>query len=274
MSNRMSRYMWEDGDTEIVSQPDDTTKAVNVKPPAHALDYWKDHDALMSDLGHSWLSDYMRKAYSNLAVSPDLDANKVQSALDAYHDDFAKQWLGTEDAPGPLVKLIQAGMAAGQQAINHGSAANPARAMLGKATVEVDWDLLAHEARDFAQQYLFNLIRNIDDTTRKAVSDAVAKWIESGESLDKLKDALNVVFHDEARANLIAQTESTRAFAEGTKERYRRADIKQVNWNTVKDNEVCPSCRKLLDSNPHELNSVAPPQHPGCRCWLRPVVEE
>lgn len=250
----------------------DARKAL-APPPVQTLDYWKDYDVLMAQLGHDWLTDYMSKVHDALPVSADMSDITIQSALDSYHDAFRSAWLGTEAEPGPLVKLIQAGMAAGQQAIAHGSAANPNRPPRSKA-VEVDWDLLAHEARDFAQQYLFNLIRNIDDTTRKAVQDTVAKWIESGQPLDNLKDALKQVFSDEARAALIAQTESTRAYAEGSKERYRRADIKSVNWNTVKDNAVCPACQALLDSNPHELGTVSPPQHPGCRCWLRPVVEE
>lgn len=244
-------------------------------PVAPWLDYWIEYDNLQESLGNGWLSDYMRSSFAQLEphISGAIDTNAIQTALDAHHDAFTAAWLGTEDAPGPLVKLIQAGMAAGQAAIAHGSAANPQRAPKGKA-IEVDWNLLAHEARDFAQQYLFNLIRNIDDTTRNAVQSAIAKWIESGEGLDKLKETLNGVFNDETRAALIAQTESTRAYAEGSKERYRRADVSMVNWDTVHDDAVCPACQALLDSNPHELNSVAPPQHPGCRCWLRPVVEE
>jgi SPP1 gp7 family putative phage head morphogenesis protein len=237
----------------------------------------------MANLGHGWITDYMSKAFAHLEphVAGPIDAGTVQAALDNYHDEFAKNWLGTEADLGPLVKLIQAGMAAGQQAIVHGSAANPTRPMLGKA-VEVDWSLLAREARDFAQQYLYNLIRNLDDTTRASVQDAVAKWIESGEGLDKLKDSLQTIFNDEARAQLIAQTESTRAYAEGSQERYRRADVKYVKWNTVRSGTVCPTCEALGKEAPAPIEqgfkaasgNAFPPNHPGCRCWLRPVVED
>lgn len=264
-------------------------KAIFVKaraalnPPMQTLDYWKDYDGLMADLGHSWLSDYMRSSFAQLEphISATLDDGAIQTALDAHHDAFTSAWLGTPDAPGPLVKLIQAGMAAGQAAIAHGSAANPQRAPKGKA-IEVDWNLLAHEARDFARTYIFNMIRNVDETTRSAVQKAVSNWIESGEPLDKLKEALVGVFNDEARAQLIAQTESTRAYAEGSKERYRRADVSMVKWNAVTDSLVCPVCEALdgttapIDAGfPTKADGVVfPPAHPGCRCWLRPVVED
>lgn len=253
------------------------------QPPSVTLDYWAEYDRLMDSIGSVWLNDYMARALEALLPIEDEDqvGYNVQSALDSAHTPFSEALLGTDDSPGPLVKLIQAGMAAGQQAINHGSAANPKRPMLGKA-IDVDWNLLAHEARDFAKTYLFNLIRNVDETTRKATQDAVTKWIESGEPLDSLRSALRDIFQNEARAALISQTESTRAFAEGSKERYRRADIQYVKWNTVNAGDVCPVCEALGNEPPAPIDQgfkadsgdSFPPNHPGCRCWLRPVLSE
>lgn len=238
-----------------------------------AFDYWKDFDGLMETLGGDWLNDYMARTFAALHVHAGLSAADVQTALDAHHDAFSAAWLGTPDAPGPLVKLIQAGMGAAHAALTHGLAANPLRP--AKA------DLMAIEARDFAKQYAYDLIRAVDDTTRQQVSEAVAKWIESGEPLDSLKDSLTTIFHDPARAQMIAQTEATRAYAAGTQERYRRADVKSVKWRTVRDGEVCPVCSALagtvalLEGGFNMKGSVGfPPAHPGCRCWLSPVVED
>lgn len=256
-----------------------TTKTI--QPPAATLDYWKQYDVLMGDIGSVWLNSYMERALQTLApiVGNHTDAD-IQAALSAGHPEFQQALLGTNETPGPLVKLIMAGMGAGQEAINNGSAANPSRPVSAKA-LAVDWDLLAHEARDFARQYVFDLIRNVDGTTRQMVQEAVTKWLESGEGLDSLRTSLRAIFTDAARADLIAQTESTRAYAEGSLERYRRADVQKVKWNTVRSG-VCKVCDELGAQEPQPISqgfkassgNAYPPNHPGCRCWLRPVVED
>lgn len=260
------------------------TMKANLTPPVAAFDYWAEFDTLQNDTDHSWLVDYMMAALSSLTF-PDNQPpgpNDIQAILDMQHSSLMDNLLGTDDNPGSLVKLILAGMAAGNAAILHGSAANPQRPMMAKA-LDVNWDLMAHEARDKAKSYIYSLIKNVDSTTIAAVQDAVTRWIESGEGLDKLKEMLTPIFQDEARAQLIAQTESTRAYAEGSLERYRRAEIKLVEWKTVNDSVVCPTCEELRTQPPQPVDQgfktakgdvVFPPAHPGCRCWLRPSLEE
>lgn len=252
------------------------------QPPADVLDYWKDYDDLMAELGHGWLTDYMAQAFAALQprIGPGLTPLDVQEALNSFHDEFTAAWLGADDTPGPLTRLILAGMGAAQEAITRGSAANPQRPVQAKAgQLQIDWDLLAHEARSFARQYLYNLIRNIDDTTRQQVQDAIAKWLESGAPLDELQKTLQQIFNDPARARLIAQTETTRAYAEGSLERYRRAEVQHVKWMAANDSHVCPICKDLIGTTApigegfktSKGAQVTPPAHPGCRCWLRPT---
>lgn len=246
-----------------------------MQPPAVMLDYWARHDALEAEIGRGWLNAYMVPVLETLlhgGIAPtDLE---LQAALDAVHPAFTDALLGDADTPGPLVKLILAGMAAGQEAIYNGSAANPQRPVQAKAALMIDWELLAHEARDFARQYVFNLIRNVDDTTRSQVREAVTKWIESGLPLDDLKAQLQQVFDDPARADLIAQTETTRAYAAGSLERYRRADVQMVKFVTVNDSHVCPTCAAYMGQVMPIDSGVVVPVHPGCRCYWRPVVED
>jgi SPP1 gp7 family putative phage head morphogenesis protein len=172
-------------------------------------------------------------------------------------------------------------MAAGQTAINRGTTANPHRPVKDGG-ITVDWSLLATEARDFAQRYVYDLIRGLDETTRRDVQRIVAQWIESGAGLDELKAALREVFSDKARAALIAQTESTRAYAEGSLERYRRADVQLIKWNTVRSGDVCVICEELGKQPPAPINvgfrassgNSTPPNHPGCRCWVSPYIPD
>jgi SPP1 gp7 family putative phage head morphogenesis protein len=281
------------GDTPPSPLPEDdtTTKAAlpvdDSRPqatPPEALDYWRHYDELMQEIGYDWLRVYMERALE--ALKPHLatlrPGQDIQFALDAAHPEFIAALLGTDDEPGPLVKLIMAGMAAGQEAIAHGRAANPRRPVAAKAlSVNIDWHLLATEARDFVRHYLFDLIRNVDDTTRKLVSDAVTKWLESGESLDTLSKEIDAIFRDPARAQVISSTEATRAYAAGSKMRYQQANVQKAIWNTVNDSVVCPICRLFkgtigtLDGGWSTKDGpVFPPAHPGCRCWMKPVVEE
>lgn len=245
-----------------------------------ALEYWHEYDNLMADLGHAWIQDYMSKIDLSFINDQAPSPHEVAAALSKYHDDFAASLLGEEDNPGVLVQVVIAGMAAANSAVRKGLAADPQHPR-AKAGIEipVDWNLLAEQARDFAKSYVYNLIKNLDDTTMKVVQKAVAAWIESGEPLSALRSRLSEIFNDSTRAQLIAQTESTRAFAAGAQESYRRADIKKVTWNTVRmpvgdsPGDVCPICHEFEARGPQPVDSFdPPPAHPGCRCWLRPVV--
>ena len=92
------------------------------------------------------------------------------------------------------------------------------------------------------------------------------------------------------RALLIAQTETTRSAAEGTRHGYKESGVVEAMvWHTVNDERVCPICGELhgkvvgLDGNfwdalPDNLKLrykrtfQGPPAHPRCRCRLKPRV--
>jgi len=83
----------------------------------------------------------------------------------------------------------------------------------------------------------------------RELTDAVADWIESGKPLPELIDRLTPVF-GHARAELIATTEVTRAYAEGNLQSWNQIQretgltiVKQVT--TANDEKVCPICAPL-----------------------------
>ena len=141
-----------------------------------------------------------------------------------------------------------------------------------------DYTLANITARDWAQEYTYKLISQIDDTTTRTMRQAVARWIENGEPLQALIDDLAPTFGAQ-RAELIASTEVTRAYQRGSEEAWRQSGVvSQIVWQTVLDERVCRLCGPLngkkapLDGT-FEGNVSPPPRHPRCRCFTRPVIE-
>jgi HK97 family phage portal protein len=122
------------------------------------------------------------------------------------------------------------------------------------ARLRVDWQMMSQEARSFAEKYSYNLVTDLNATTEKGLREALVRWIESGGRLEELADSIRPLFANEAatrriealfnvdRARMIAETEATRAYAQG----------KIDTWLQSGEVERGPE--------------VAPPAHPRCRC--------
>lgn len=252
----------------------DLTPEPQFATPEDYQAYWQRYDTLLAAVGNIWLTDYMAAVWKQL--EPRItDASveiSINSLLAANHPALTESWVGTAETPGVLSQLMLAGMAAGDEAL-HRSIPNPNKA------VTIDWSLVDADVLDYVRTYVDGLIRRLDDTTREAVRKALLKWIEAGQPLADLKEQLNAVFHNPVRAEIIAQTESTRAYAEGAFNRWERAGVTQAKWQTVQDSDVCPICRGLHNVSGdfrtgwiYEGNTYTPPAHSKCRCFARPVM--
>lgn len=141
------------------------------------------------------------------------------------------------------------------------------------------WDQAHRQAMDWAQAYQFNLVSQIDASTQRFLSAQVTEWMESGEPLGELASRLSWAFGPE-RAEVIAQTEATRGFAQGALASYRTSGVVgAVEWYTVADDRVCPICGPLngmtSDLQYPDFGGLdGPPAHPKCRCRLAPIVME
>ena len=138
-----------------------------------------------------------------------------------------------------------------------------------------DWTLSNDNARRWAEQYTGELIRGINATSLERTRRAVAAWVENGESLGALIEDLTPIF-GRGRAELIASTEVTRAYAQGTLQSYRDSGVVQEwEWSTSRDERTCPQCgprhgrRAPLGQG---IDGLSIPAHPRCRCWWRPVL--
>jgi SPP1 gp7 family putative phage head morphogenesis protein len=142
-----------------------------------------------------------------------------------------------------------------------------------------DYTLANVQARDWALRHTDDILRQLAGTTQQGVGQAVSRWIDNGEPLSNLVDDLGVYF-DKRRAERIAVTEVTRAFAEGNRQAYQESGVvEEWEWSTANDEIVCPICGALNGKRrrmgePFDRNIVEPPAHPNCRCDVRPVVTE
>lgn len=136
----------------------------------------------------------------------------------------------------------------------------------------VGFDVVNEQVLDLSAQYTDDWWNQLSGTTRKGMRRAIRTHIEAGTPLRTLEKDLEPLF-GKRRAKLIASTETTRLYTEGNRVAFQDSSVDQVEWQTVKDAVVDPDCEALQGQRwPLGQETVSPPLHPGCRCWLAPVV--
>lgn len=151
-----------------------------------------------------------------------------------------------------------------------------ARRALADLTVSVDWSLVNRAAERWARETALEIAKAITETSREHARSTIGDWIESGGSLDDLTAALEPMF-GATRAEMIAQTETTRAFQRGNVEAWIASGVVEgIKWQTAQDELTCEVCGPLAgvtDSLDGDFGGVGqPPAHVRCRCWTLPVV--
>ena len=136
--------------------------------------------------------------------------------------------------------------------------------------------------QEYLKSYKLDTIKNIADVTRKEAVYTINNWIDAGEPLPVLVERLRPIFGD-ARAERIAVTEVTRAFAAGNQAAWASTGMVGANkWMTAEDEKVCEICAPLdgivvplgdgfTPDGPGE-GPTMPPAHVNCRCSLLPVL--
>ncbi len=176
-----------------------------------------------------------------------------------------------------------------------------------KLELEIDWALVNNEVLGWLKTYLFDLVSRLQEHSREALRAAIARWVENGLPLQDLVDELTPMFGP-VRAEMIAATEVTRAFAMANLTYWQATGVARVAWRCANDEVVCPVCSALggvswgedgvipTSIAGQEENAVStaigqpfvhpggngkqgkyegqkyemPPAHPRCRCWISP----
>jgi hypothetical protein len=170
----------------------------------------------------------------------------------------------TADLVRELTKALQGGITLFGQAVG----------------IPIDYTMSNTEASRYAQRYAYDLIRNVNQTTRDTVRNAITQYVEvPGFTIG---DAMALMPFGEERAMRVAVTEITRAYAEGQRmageeleKEFPDLEITKT-WYTNNDDLVCPLCGPLngttvsfrepfdIDEDGNEVDM--PPRHVSCRC--------
>ena len=207
--------------------------------------------------------------------------------------------LREAQARGETVTPAMIGRAAAAIADAHGEAIRPtiihslqdmaavgvqagATAFEAAVNFTLDWTLANTYAAEWARTYGGQLITNMDATTKARIGAEVGTWAESREGYPDLLKRIRAIIDDPRRAELIAQTEPTNAYAAGNVAAWRQEEeelgvvIVEV-WNTANDDLVCPICGPLNQQQRRigeafDGGIERPAAHPRCRCWLTSMM--
>lgn len=150
--------------------------------------------------------------------------------------------------------------------------------LMNNQPIGVDWTLVNEGAVDWANRYSYDLVTNLNETSRRTLQTSVSAYYERGQTIGELEKRLTTAFGP-VRAEMIAVTEITRAASEGEQAIARELEKEGIRmipiWQTNNDELVCPLCGPK-HNKPIE-DGVYPPAHPRCRCWVNhelPKVEK
>jgi len=134
------------------------------------------------------------------------------------------------------------------------------------ADVERAYDFASQWAKD----YSYELVRGVNETTRKRLGELFTRARAEGWTREMLVDRIARMFGRQ-RAEMIATTEVTRAYSQGTEIARQILDDAGVSfvhvWRTAADERVCPICAPRDDHEQGDGWDDLPPAHVGCRCW-------
>jgi len=158
---------------------------------------------------------------------------------------------------------------------------NARRVFLGAAAfnqslgLAVDMDMINLAALEFTGTYTTEWLAALEETTRDGLRKAITSWQQGKLGTEGLPDLVNSLepLFGKARAQRIAQTETTRVFDLGNLESHRSAGIEYEQWQTANDERVRDEHAELqgqvfrLDEGPR------PSDYINCRCARVPIAK-
>lgn len=138
----------------------------------------------------------------------------------------------------------------------------------------VDVDKINESALGQSVRFRDAILNGIHVTTKTQAEAVIRQWqIIGNGDIGMLNDMLEGVFSDN-RADMISITETTKAFQDGNQLAWQSLGmyVMYMQWNTQRDERVCPICAPKDGQIEPIMSSDRPPAHPRCRCFTTPVI--
>jgi SPP1 gp7 family putative phage head morphogenesis protein len=113
------------------------------------------------------------------------------------------------------------------------------------------------------------LAEGVTKTTKKRVAQQVADGIRTGADYRTVSKNINAIINDPLRAEVIAITETNRAFNRASIIAYSSGGAKKWNWVVYEG--ACDKCASKAGID-FSVTDPEPPLHPDCRCGVTPVL--
>ncbi len=206
----------------------------------------------------------------------------INEAIQPVFDDFADDSItAIEKKEEPDYSKLAAALLAALMPQLSEIASEAAMNIAAETGIEMDPASVSAMASNWAQSYGYDLVAGLTDTTRASLQKTLSQYIANPSmDMEQLKRLLEPTF-GKIRADMIASTETTRAFS-AAMDLYRGMLEKSYpglkiseEWLTHRDERVCPICG-ALDGQPRAVWEQqfpgGPPAHPRCRCAKRIII--
>ena len=114
-------------------------------------------------------------------------------------------------------------------------------------------------------------------TSDRVATIVVEQAVSSESTVATIARAIADVVDDPDRAEMIAQTETTRAMTMAAVSTYGQLGAERIEFLATDDDRTCPLCGANEDQGPipigEKFENGMPPCHPRCRCTVIPADE-
>jgi len=128
-----------------------------------------------------------------------------------------------------------------------------------------------------ADQVWDGIADHVGDQIADVVVSLLASNGNEGVSVAEVESAIRDVT-GAPHADMIAQTETTRALTAAAYDQYHTLGVRRVEFLATDDPKVCPRCAANEDQGPVDIGAEfvngAPPVHPRCRCAVEPAFSD
>ncbi|MDP2361954.1 MAG: phage minor head protein [bacterium] len=150
-----------------------------------------------------------------------------------------------------------------------------------EALADGAFSLFPANAFDFLSGYQVQLLGKLSDDLVGGIKSAVQVGLAQGEGPAKIARRIGGIVKDPAefraagktvfktvqqRAELIARSETMRAYNQGAVKFEQKIGVTKVIWLTAGDERMCPDCEPLDGKEYSLVDLPSQPLHPACRC--------